>query len=213
MSLTHLPSQQQARQTTSEQSQSSCNKVLTWALFMEQNLRFGLVWAGLVRVWPVLTFGPDWYFENYESLVFLNLISSRYLVQINKRVMLLTFSYVSWTFNFLICLSVNGGWAGWVIAHPDFGRIEGTAGQFRRAALLLPTHIQIAIDAPELCITTLPKCVWCVLHYIKSSPRDFVTRTLSRAYLWRGRHRKRLDPFIQWSWRESLFPDTTNKCG
>ena len=27
-------------------SQSSCNKVLSWALFMEQNLRFGLLWAG-----------------------------------------------------------------------------------------------------------------------------------------------------------------------
>ena len=66
---------------------------------------FGPVWSGFDQ------FGPDWYFENYEYLVFLNLISSRYLVQINKRVMLLTFSYVSWTFNFLICRSVNGGWA------------------------------------------------------------------------------------------------------
>ena len=56
---------------------------------MEQNLRFGLVWASLGR------FGPDWYFEVYEYLVFLNLNSSRYLVQINKRVLLLTFSYVS----------------------------------------------------------------------------------------------------------------------
>ena len=46
-------------------------------------------WAGLDR------FGPDWYFKNYDYLVFLNLISSRYLVQINKRVLLLTFSYVS----------------------------------------------------------------------------------------------------------------------
>ena len=24
---------------------------------------------------------------------------------------------------------VSGGWAGWAIAHPDFGRIEGAAGQ------------------------------------------------------------------------------------
>ena len=29
---------------------------------------------------------------------------------------------------------VSGGWA---IAHPDLGRLEGTAGQRRRAALLL----------------------------------------------------------------------------
>ena len=32
---------------------------------------------------------------------------------------------------------VSGGWAGWAIAHPVFGRIEGVAGQRRRAALLL----------------------------------------------------------------------------
>jgi len=32
---------------------------------------------------------------------------------------------------------VTGGWAGWAIAHPFFFRIEGAAGQRRRAALLL----------------------------------------------------------------------------
>ena len=51
--------------------------------------------------------------------------------------MLLTFSFVSWTFNFLICRGVNGGWAMWVIAHLDFGRKKGAAGQRRRIALLL----------------------------------------------------------------------------
>ena len=33
--------------------------------------------------------------------------------------------------------SVAGGWAGWAIAHPVFGRIEGAARQRYRAALLL----------------------------------------------------------------------------
>ena len=47
MSLTHLPSQQQARQTTSEQSQSSCNKVLPRAL------RFEMVWANFLPFWLV----------------------------------------------------------------------------------------------------------------------------------------------------------------
>ena len=69
MSLTHLPSQQQARQTTSEQSQSSCNKVLPRAL------RFEMVLAG-----------SGWFWPGWTSL------------------------------DFLICRSVNGGWAGWVIA-------------------------------------------------------------------------------------------------
>ena len=32
---------------------------------------------------------------------------------------------------------VSSSWAGWAIAHPDFGRIEGATGQWRRAALLL----------------------------------------------------------------------------
>ena len=32
---------------------------------------------------------------------------------------------------------VNGQWAGWAIAHPDFGRIEGAAVQRQRVALLL----------------------------------------------------------------------------
>ena len=32
---------------------------------------------------------------------------------------------------------VSGGWAEWAIAHPDFGRLEGAAGQQGRAALLL----------------------------------------------------------------------------
>ena len=40
------------------------------------------------------------------------------------------------------------GWAGWAHAHPDSGRIEGAAGQWRRAALLLATQFQEAIDAP-----------------------------------------------------------------
>ena len=35
------------------------------------------------------------------------------------------------------CRGVSGGWAGWAIAHPVFGRIEGAAGQRWRAALLL----------------------------------------------------------------------------
>ena len=32
---------------------------------------------------------------------------------------------------------VSGGWAGWTIAHPVFGKIEGAAGQRQCAALLL----------------------------------------------------------------------------
>ena len=32
---------------------------------------------------------------------------------------------------------VSGVWAGWAIAHPVFGKIEGAAGQWRRTALLL----------------------------------------------------------------------------
>ena len=32
---------------------------------------------------------------------------------------------------------VNGGWAEWAIAHLGLGRIEGAAGQWWRAALLL----------------------------------------------------------------------------
>ena len=32
---------------------------------------------------------------------------------------------------------VTGGWAGWPIAHPVLGRIEGAAGQRRCAALLI----------------------------------------------------------------------------
>ena len=32
---------------------------------------------------------------------------------------------------------VIGGWAGWEIAHPVFGRIEGAAGQQRHATLLI----------------------------------------------------------------------------
>ena len=32
---------------------------------------------------------------------------------------------------------VSGVWAGWAIAHSVFGRIEGAAGQRRRAALHL----------------------------------------------------------------------------
>ena len=36
-----------------------------------------------------------------------------------------------------IVMGVTGGWTGWAIAHPDFDRIEGAAGQLRRAPLLL----------------------------------------------------------------------------
>ena len=32
---------------------------------------------------------------------------------------------------------VTGGWAGWAIAHPGFGRIEGVARQLRRTKLLI----------------------------------------------------------------------------
>ena len=32
---------------------------------------------------------------------------------------------------------ISGRWAGWPIAHPVFGRIEGTAGQWQRATLQL----------------------------------------------------------------------------
>ena len=32
---------------------------------------------------------------------------------------------------------VNGGWTEWAIAHPGFGRIAGTTGQWRSVALLL----------------------------------------------------------------------------
>ena len=41
---------------------------------------------------------------------------------------------------------VSGGWAGWAIAHPDFGRIEGAAGRRRHATT---RHI-----------TTCPPSVW-----------------------------------------------------
>ena len=43
-------------------------------------------------------------------------------------------SYIIGTFHIR---GVTGGWAGWAIAHPDFDRIEGAAGQRWRAALLL----------------------------------------------------------------------------
>ena len=38
---------------------------------------------------------------------------------------------------------VGSGWAGWAHAHPDFGQIEGAAGQRRRGAphYYLPTQI------------------------------------------------------------------------
>jgi hypothetical protein len=32
---------------------------------------------------------------------------------------------------------IRVGWAGWTIAHPVFGKIEGAAGQWQSAALLL----------------------------------------------------------------------------
>ena len=35
---------------------------------------------------------------------------------------------------------VSGGWAGWAIAHPVFGRIEGAAGRRQRRAALLLAH-------------------------------------------------------------------------
>ena len=46
-----------------------------------------------------------------------------------------------------VCYSsrgVSGGWAGWAIAHTDFGRIEGAAGKRRREHRImyyLPTQI------------------------------------------------------------------------
>ena len=40
--------------------------------------------------------------------------------------------WVGWVGNVGICTrGVSGGWAGWAIAHPVFGRIEGTAGRRR----------------------------------------------------------------------------------
>ena len=35
---------------------------------------------------------------------------------------------------------VNGGWAGWAIAHPVFGRIEGARGRRQQCATLLLAH-------------------------------------------------------------------------
>ena len=50
------------------ESQSPLNKVLQWALFMQQNLGFGLVWSG---------FGPDGQFRVHEFLViFITILSS-----------------------------------------------------------------------------------------------------------------------------------------
>ena len=34
-------------------------------------------------------------------------------------------SYAVWDFS-MDCKRLTGGWAGWAIAHPVFGRIEGT---------------------------------------------------------------------------------------
>ena len=39
-----------------------------------------------------------------------------------------------------IIRGVSGGWAGWAIAHTDFGRIEGAAGSTHRIMYYLPTH-------------------------------------------------------------------------
>ena len=38
---------------------------------------------------------------------------------------------------YYVCRGVEGGWVGWAHTHPDFGKIEGAAGQRRHAALLL----------------------------------------------------------------------------
>ena len=38
------------------------------------------------------------------------------------------------TLNKLLFRGVSGGWAGWAIAHPVFGRIEGAAGRRRGGA-------------------------------------------------------------------------------
>ena len=46
----------------------------------------------------------------------------------------------------ILCRGVSGGRAGWAIAHPDFGRIESTAGRRRRATMRY--------------ITTCPPSVW-----------------------------------------------------
>ena len=39
---------------------------------------------------------------------------------------------------------VSGRWAGWAIAHPVFGRIEGAAGRRQRCATLLLAHPVLA---------------------------------------------------------------------
>ena len=37
--------------------------------------------------------------------------------------------------------NIHGRWSGWAIAHPDFGRIEGAAGERWHAALLLAHQV------------------------------------------------------------------------
>jgi hypothetical protein len=39
---------------------------------------------------------------------------------------------------------VSGMWAGWAIAHPFFGRIEGAARRRQRSATLLLAHPVLA---------------------------------------------------------------------
>ena len=52
------------------------------------------------------------------------------------------------------CRGVSGGWAGWAIAHPVLGRIEGAARRRRGGSgtqhYYLPTQFEVATYAPEL---------------------------------------------------------------
>ena len=41
---------------------------------------------------------------------------------------------------------VSGGWPGWAIAHPVFGRIEGAAGRQRQATILRITDCPPSIS-------------------------------------------------------------------
>jgi len=49
-----------------------------------------------------------------------------------------------------MCRDLNKGGARGAIAPPHFGRIEGAAGQRRRAALLLGGQFEEAIKAPDV---------------------------------------------------------------
>ena len=50
----------------------------------------------------------------------------------------LNFKYFAFLYDFKTHFRGGGsGWLEWAYVHPDFGRIEGSAGQWRRAAFLL----------------------------------------------------------------------------